>query len=583
MSAEIAAQLINLLTVFLIAAAVGIFVAKVGRIPYTIALLVAGAGASLVPGIHIGIELTQEIILFVVLPPLLFEGAATTDLDEFRHYLPAVATLATVGLGISIVIVAAVTSYSSVAPFPPVLPDFGFDRGGASALLVALLFGTIVLPTDPVSVLAVFDKVGAPERLAVLVEGESLINDGVAVVLFTAFLAMIRAGEDPTDLLEIGSFLGLVADIAIKSLGGAVVGGGMGLTVYYVMRNLDEHMTEIVLTVVLAYGAFLIAEHYFHFSGVIATVVAGLFIGNRGRKYAMSPRTKTAVFNTWDTAAFVVNAFIFVLLGAKTPVTDIVANVHLLVPAIVLVLVARAAAVYPIAAITTRLTTPDVSLDYQHVLLWGGLHGSIPIALVLGVPVGEGGLPAETVQTLRVLVFGVAAFSLVVQGLTMKRLIDSLGIATEGEEHRLYDVLVARARAVDQALEEAERLYEKNAIRTDVYERFEVEYGKEKEELREAIGTLVSRYPDLQRQELLNGERQVLTREESAIRDSELEGQVSSDIASDLFEEVREKKEWVDDGQTTVTAGEDQEGYEEYWRERVREFGLYDDETESDG
>lgn len=578
MSAVIAAELINLLTVFLIAAIVGVVVAKVGRFPYTIALLIAGAAASLLPGISIGIELTKEIILFVVLPPLLFEGAATTDVEEFRRYLPAIATLAVVGLGVSILIVAGVTWYASLNPVPPVLPDFGFDRDAASVVLVALLFGTIVLPTDPVSVLAVFDQVGAPERLAVIVEGESLINDGVAVVLFTSFLAMISTGGDPAGLLEATGFLALVADIGVKSLGGAAVGLVLGLFVYGVMVNLDDHMTEIVLTVVLAYGAFVVAEHYLHFSGVIATVAAGLLIGNRGRQYAMSPQTKIAVFNTWETAAFVVNTFIFVLLGAKTPVGDIIANVHLLVPAIGLVLVARAVAVYPLITLTNRLVPPTISTNYQHVLVWGGLHGSIPIALVLGVPVGAGGLPPSIVQTLRVLVFGVAGFSLVVQGLTMKRLIEGLGITTAGEEVQLYELLLARARAVDEALEEAAQLHEKNAIRTDVYERFQAEYGQEKAELNEAIGKLLTRYPRLKRRELLRGEGQVLRREESAIRDAELDGEVSTRAANDLLQEVRLKQEWVEDGRTTVTAGEDQEGYEEFWRQRVREFGLFDDD-----
>jgi len=548
----IEAELIDLLTVFFIAGGVGVFIAKVGRVPYTIALLIAGIAASLA-GVEIGIELTHDVILLVVLPPLLFEGAATTDLDEFRTNLPVILLLATAGLILSVLLLAA-AAYE-LFQFP---------------LLVALLFGVIVLPTDPVSVLAIFKQVGAPERLAVLLEGESLLNDGVAVVLFGALVALVGAGEDATTrLATLGGVADLAGGILLASLGGAAVGFAAGYLVYRVMVNLDEHMTEIVLTVILAYGSFLVAEHYLHVSGVIATVVAGLWMGNRGREHAMSPQTKTAVFNTWETAAFVVNTFIFVLLGVSTPVSQIVDNAGLLGPAIVLVLVARAVAIYPLTWLSNRFTVTTVPTDYQHVLVWGGLHGSIPIALVLGLP------PATPLrEELRVLVFGVAAFSLVVQGLSIKRLLAALDIQTTSEAEQLYQLLLARARAVDEALEQAHRLHERNVIRTDVYQRFRREYGRERAELRAVVRTLLEVEPSLLQQELLRSERQVLRAEESAIVEAELDGQIPTDVADELIGEVRLKEDLVQQGQTTVTSDVEREGFEEFWRRRVREFGL---------
>ncbi|MDS0473947.1 cation:proton antiporter [Natrinema sp. 1APR25-10V2] len=161
MAVEVAAELLDLLTVFIIAAGVGIFVAKVGRFPYTIALLLAGLAVSVI-NIGVDIELSHDLILLVLLPPLLFEGAATTDLEYFRRYLGPILALAVPGLVLSVIILGVFGQYVFGVP-----------------LIVALLFAAMILPTDPVSVLALFEELGAPDRLAVLVEGESLVNDGV--------------------------------------------------------------------------------------------------------------------------------------------------------------------------------------------------------------------------------------------------------------------------------------------------------------------------------------------------------------------------------------------------------------------
>jgi len=548
------AELIDVLAVFIVAGAVGAFVAKYARIPYTIALLVAGFVASLA-GVELGIELTHDVILLVLLPPLLFEGAATTDLEAFRADLPVILLLSVVGLLFSTVVVG--VAVNAMLGFP---------------LLVALLFASMVLPTDPVSVLALFEEIGAPDRLSVLVEGESLLNDGVGVVVFTTLLALVESGASPETLTDPVQLAGVGADIAIASLGGAVVGLAAGYAVYRVMVSLDEHMTEIVLTIVLAYGAFLLAEHYLHVSGVIATVVAGLFMGNRGREYAMSPQTKVSVFSAWDTGAFIVNTFIFLVIGVQTPLRQILEVGHLLAPAIAVVLVGRAVSIYPLVGLSNRFRPDGIPLSTQHVLVWSGLHASIPIALALGLPPG---FPFR--QELRVMTFGIAAFSLVVQGLTIRRLVDFLGIATVSEEERLYQLLVGRARAVDEVLEAAESLRKQNRISESVYERFSAEYTAEKEDLNEAISRLLAEHPPLRDRERLTGERQLLIREEAAIRDAEHAGLVTSDVAADLLDEVNLKLDRVRRGETTVTRERDVEGYEEYWRQRAREHGLLDE------
>lgn len=557
----VAATEIDLLVVFMIAAGVGIFVAKIGRFPYTIALLIAGFGISVIQTIAgvdlFPFQLSHDLILLVLLPPLLFEGAATTDITSFRANLVPILAMAVPGLVVSVLVLGFVGRFA-----------FGFE------ILISLLFAAMILPTDPVSVLALFKELGAPERLATLVEGESLLNDGVGVVVFTALLALAetaqQSGTPAAELLTPSRIGSTVLDIGISSGGGVLVGLVAGYAVYRVMANLDEHMTEIVLTLILTYGSFLLAEHYFHVSGVIATVVAGLFIGNRGAEYAMTPQTKLSVFNTLETAAFITNTFIFVAIGATTPVRNLLEFAGPILIAIPLVLLARAVAVYPLTALANRVVDRDVPLNYQHVMLWGGLHGSIPIALALGLDAS--GLGGPLVTKLKAMVFGVAAFSLVVQGLSMAGLLDRLGIVTSSDDERLYELLSGRERATDAALEAAENLRQRGDIPSDVYDDFTAEYKREQEDLHRAISQLMQENPELRREELLVGERRLLQREKGAIQDAMRDGVIADDVGDRLLEEVDLKLDRVNDGVSTVD--EREEEFEEFWRTQANEFGL---------
>jgi CPA1 family monovalent cation:H+ antiporter len=553
MASGIAAQLIDLVAVFLLAGGVGVFVAKVGRFPYTIALLVAGLAAS-VAGIDPGIELSHDVILFVILPPLLFEGAANTEFDRFRRNLPPVLALATLGLLASTVFLAAASQWA-----------FGFP------LTIALLFAAMILPTDPVSVLALFKELGAPDRLAVLVEGESLLNDGVGVVLFVTLLdlalAVERGDTTTSEFLQPGSLAALGGEILVVAVGGAVVGLLAGYGVYRVLANLDEHMTETVLALILAYGSFLLAEHYVGVSGVIAVVAAGLLIGNRGAEEAMSPQTKITVFNTLETGAFIANTFIFLAIGVKTPIGQLFQYGPLILAAIPLVLAARAVSVYPVLAVHNRLADQTIPRGYSHVMLWGGLHASIPIALVLGLPPD---LPYR--PELRALVFGVAAFSLVVQGLTMSNLLDYLGVVTRSDAEELYELLVGRRRAVDDALDAADSLQRRGEIPQNVHRAFTEEYEAERDELTDAIDELLDENPELRREQLLIAERRVLKSEKSAVMDAMRNGIVADDVGEQLLEEVNLKLDEVRSGDSTVERTGD--GYREFWRDRAADFGL---------
>jgi CPA1 family monovalent cation:H+ antiporter len=388
------------------------------------------------------------------------------------------------------------------------------------------------------------------------------------VVVFTVIFGLVTSGVSSDALLQPARLADLGVELVVVSVGGLFVGLAAGYGVYGVLVNLDEHMTEVVLTLILAYGSFVVAEHYLHVSGVIATVSAGLFIGNRGADRAMSARTKVSVFATWETAAFLANTFIFVAIGARTPVGQLLDNAGLIAAAIVLVLVARAAVVYPTMWLVNRRSSAALPGAYSHVLVWGGLHASIPIALVLGIP-ATAPVPRGT---LTALVFGVAAFSLVVQGLTMGNLLDRLGVVTRTESEQLYELLVGRARMVSAALDAAEALYESGDISRDVYRDFEAEYSEEQSDLDRAIAALLDESPALRREQLLMGERQVLRREKSAIVDAARTGVLADDVADRLDEEVDLKLDAVNAGHSTVT--EEGEGYREFWRERVEAFGL---------
>lgn len=508
-------ELIHIILVFVIAGGVGALTAKYVDLPYTIALLLTGIFLSFI-GVQLGIELSHDLIILVLLPPLLFEGAATTDLDFFRERSVPILLIALVGLIISILFLG--ISMNIIFGIP---------------LLIALLFSTIILPTDPVSVLAIFKELGAPEQLSVLLEGESLINDGVAVVLYTTLLALIAEGETAQSLLNISSIYDLFSSIGISIIGGLLVGLVIGYLSYLVMVNLDDDMTEVIITICLAYGSFLVAEHYLGVSGVLATVAVGLFVGNKSSNKAMSATTKLSVFNTWETASFIVNTFIFIAIGVLIPISSVLANYKILIPTIILVLLARGIIVYPLSWISNRITKRKISIDYQHIMVWGGLHASIPIALALGLPSS-----IESRTLIQTLVFGVATFSLIVQGLTMDKLLKYLEIIQKTEEEKMYERLVGLERSYDESLKKLEKLYSKNQIPSRTYNDLKSELENNKNKINNAISNLMIQNPNLYDQRSEIAKKRIYTKQKESIKTSNREGIISNDIAEELLDEI---------------------------------------------
>lgn len=365
------------------------------RLPYTVGLIVAGAVLSAM-GLLAGVTLTKDLIFSALLPPLIFEAAFYIPWKELRVDLKPILLLATMGVVLATVLTAVGMRF---------LVGWSWQA--------ALIFGTLIAATDPVSVIATFKEAGVQGRLRLLVEAESLFNDGTAAVFFGVVLTWATTGQlTPTEIA-----IDLLREVGGGCLLGLLVGGG----VLGIAGHTDDHLVEIALTVVAAYGSFLLAQHL-HCSGVLATLCCGLLLGNVGSLGALSDTGREAVGSFWEFAAFVANSVVFVLIGASQTnlFTQLLRVVVPIVVAIGVVLLGRAAAVYPLCALVRR-TPLAIAASHQHVLVWGGLRGALALALVLGLP---DDLPQK--QVLIATTFGVVAFSVVVQGLTVTPLLKRL-------------------------------------------------------------------------------------------------------------------------------------------------------------
>ena len=414
------AVMFDLVVVFALAGTVAAFAAISIRIPYTIALVIVGLAVSLL-GVELQSGLTTELlsdlILDVLVPALLFQGATRVNADRFFENVWPILALAVVGLPLSIGLLGAAGTVGLGVP-----------------LLVSLLFGAIVLPTDPVAVLPLFEELGAPERLTVLVDGESMLNDGVAVVLYTGFIEIVLQAQATGESTGFGLRPTAVAaelatEAAMAIVGGVLVGASTGYVVYRAIWAFDDELTTVLLSFVLAYGAFLLGESL-GFGGVIAVVSAGLFIAERREDSPLNAETRLTFRITWQSVAFIGNTFLFLAIGLVTPFGTLLSEAIPIAVAIALVFLARAVVVYPLMGLLNRTPVEPVPRAYQHVLVWGGIHVSIPLALALGLPAA---FPDALAAQFQVLAFGIATFTLIVQGLTMAPLLHRLGVTTVTE------------------------------------------------------------------------------------------------------------------------------------------------------
>jgi CPA1 family monovalent cation:H+ antiporter len=364
------------------------------RLPYSVGLVAAGIILAILPFAP-KVSLTKELIFTALLPPLLFEAAFYIHWEQLRRDFSVVVLLATLGVLVS----ACVTT-------------IGMHYLARWQWLSALAFGVLIAATDPVSVIATFKEARAHGRLLVLIEAESLLNDGTAAVAFGVVIAL-ASGQQLTSFEIIATLL--------KTIGGGILCGvAVALVALLLAGQTDDHLVQITFTTVAAYGSFLLAEH-FGLSGVLATITAGLVIRNIKSLGTISDRGKEAVQVFWEYIAFVANSLVFLLIGMHGTDQHFVELWFPAVIAIVLVTLGRAVAIYPCCLVFSR-SSLRVTTNHQHVLFWGGLRGAVALALALG-------LPPEVPQRQEIVTvsFAVVAFSVFVQGLTIKPLLRSTG------------------------------------------------------------------------------------------------------------------------------------------------------------
>lgn len=470
------------------------------RIPYTVALVLAGLILSLRSPLEI--EVTPELILSLFLPPLVFEAAFQLDLERLRKNLVTIVLLAIPGVVLTMFIVGGIIAWGTTLP-----------------LGVALIFGALVAATDPVSVVAIFRKIGAPKRLEVLLEGESLFNDGTAIVLFNLALAAVLTGE--FNLID-----GLL-DFARVAGGGVLIGLLLGWLVSRLIGRIDDYLVETTLTTVLAFGAYLLAEQ-FHVSGVLAVVLAGVVSGNLSSR-EMSPTTRIVVFNFWEYVAFLANSAVFLLLGLEIDVPALASAWQPILWAILAVLVSRGVGIYGLSRLGT-----DIPERWRHVLFWGGLRGAIALALALSLPPAIG--PVRS--TVLVMTFGVVLFTLLGQGLSMDPLIKRLGLIERSEAQIEYERRHARALAARAGVDHLSRLHRDGLISSHTWEELNPILRERVEALTNAVQEVLHEDPELEREEFVTSRREMLRAQRSTLASLRRTGVISDESYEDLVTEV---------------------------------------------
>ncbi len=503
---------IEFLMWLLIAASIIAVLAERFRTPYTVALVLGGLA---IGSIHLPIVqriyqsnhpewLTPEVVLILFLPPLLFEGSLKLNFRQLRLNLGPILLLATLGVLAATLITGYILHWEIGLP-----------------LATALLFGAIIAATDPISVLAVFKELAVPKRLSIIVEGESLFNDGTAVALFQVLLAAILTGNL--------SVVSGVASFVQSVIGGALIGLVFGLLVSKITQRLDDPQIEITLTTILAYGSYLLA-HHFHLSGVIATVLSGIVVGNVGAREGMSPRTKLALWSFWEYATFVINSLLFLLIGMEVRVRQLIAVWSLVLLAVVAVLVGRAAAVYGLSAVA-NLFREKIPGRWQHTLVWGGLHGSLSLALALSL---RSDFPER--DRILALTFGVVALSIIVQGLTIGPFVRWLGLSTSDTEDK-YSLARVRQVAVSAQRTELDTLLHTGTISQPVYDRFRNELEEQATTLQSQIADLYRGDPTRAESERKTARMRLAAAEQNSIEAAVRAGYLSTESAAKLMDE----------------------------------------------
>jgi len=373
------------------------------RIPYTVGLVAVGLALGAMRAISVP-HLTKELLYAAFLPGLLFEAAFHLDARRFWNNKLTILSLSVPGVILAI----GFTAGTLVAASRELQLPAGF--GWAPALV----FGAVVSATDPVSVVALFKTLGAPARLRFVIEGESLVNDGTSIVFYAIAvgIAMGSAFSAARAAIEFVRVVGV----------GVLVGAAVGFAISTVIARLNEPVIEITLTVIAAYGSFILAEQ-FRVSGVLATVTAGMLCGSYGAPRGMSPATRIAVESFWGYFAYALNSIVFLLIGLQVRVTSLIESWEPIAVAYVVMTLARTIVVFLVTGLLRR-TRERVPWSWGLILTWGGLRGALSMVLALALSDDFPSRPLVVRAT-----FGVVILSILVNGLTAGPLLRLLGLA----------------------------------------------------------------------------------------------------------------------------------------------------------
>ncbi len=420
-------EFLDLAAVLLVLAAVfGYLNLKLFKLPTTIGIMLIGLLSSvallvLQDALPVVPEVAGQFVESIdfnktlmegMLSFLLFAGALHVNLGNLLDQKRLIAIMASFGVVFSTFVIGGATWL--------LLPLFGFEV----PFLWCLVFGALISPTDPVAVLSILKTAGAPKSLETKITGESLFNDGVGVVVYLAVLGMALGGHGDHGISGAGD----VAKLFLVEAGGGMLWGfAIGLAAYFMLRSIDNYQIEVLITLALVIAGYRLASHW-HLSGPLAMVVAGLMMGNQGRSFAMSEKTREHLDTFWELVDEILNAVLFLLIGLELLVLNL-SGQAIAVGAIliVVVLAARFAATsIPVMLLKSRR---EFSPGVVRILTWGGLRGGISVALALGIP-----KDFEYRQEFLVATYVVVVFSIVVQGLTLKPLVARVVRAEDEEE-----------------------------------------------------------------------------------------------------------------------------------------------------
>ncbi|MCZ7567685.1 MAG: Na+/H+ antiporter [Ardenticatenaceae bacterium] len=515
MAESIVATERTLIVLLIVISTVAIAVRRI-RLPYTVALVLSGLAIAIFQPFP-RFALTSDVILSIFIPPIVFNAAFHLDLDELRDNVGPILVLAVVGVVISTLIIGGIISLGAGLP-----------------LTIALTFAALISATDPIAVIAVFRELGVPRRLSHIVEGESLFNDGTSIVLFEILLISLVLGRF--------DFLPSLSSFFFVTVGGMVLGTGVGFVISQLLRRIDDYLVEITLTSITAYGTYLVAEEI-GISGVIAVVLAGVIIGNYGARIGMSPTTRIVLVHFWEYATFIADSFIFLLIGLAVDVPLLMKNLPLIAWAIGAVLVGRAAVIYGLGTPLNHFTG-RLSAQWRHVLFWGGLRGAIALALALALPAAVGNWR----NPLRAMTFGVVLFTLLVQGTTIQWLLGRLGLSSQLPRRKEYELARARLYATQAAWRRIRQLSQDGVLSPSVWNELNAEYHMTEEQLSNEIHTLYEEREELRREEMLAARSDALRAERIALQDLLRQGLLSEGTYRELVGEVDRRREALRDG-----------------------------------